>query len=67
MSEFDFYMTESDVCSSQTLTYKDSHHTERIKMFIIVVDPYLRYSNEAERVNKDIYDYFKLKKPLSLQ
>ena len=27
----------------------------------MVVDPYHRYSNESERANKDIYDYFKFR------
>ena len=30
----------------------------------MVVDPYHRYSNEAGRANKYIYDYFKLKNQL---
>ena len=34
--------------------------TERIKTFIMAVDPYQRYSNEAERAN------WKLKKPFGL-
>ena len=29
----------------------------------MAVDPWRRYSNEAERASEDIYDYFKLKKP----
>ena len=29
----------SDVCGRQILTYKDGPRTERIKIFIIVVDP----------------------------
>ena len=32
----------------------------------MVVEPYHRYSNEAERANKDIYDDLKLKKTLNL-
>ena len=32
----------------------------------MAVDPYHRYSNEAERDNKEIYDDFKLKKPFGL-
>ena len=28
----------------------------------MAVDPYHRYSNESEKANWDIYDYFKLKK-----
>ena len=30
------------------------------------VDPYHRYSNEAERANRDIYDGFNLNKPFGL-
>ena len=30
----------------------------------MAVDPWHRYSNESERANEDIYDDFKLKKPL---
>ena len=32
----------------------------------MVVDPSHRYSSEAERANKDIYDNCKLKKPFGL-
>ena len=39
------------VCRRQILTYKDGQGTERIKMFIMAVDPKHRYSNEAERAN----------------
>ena len=45
------YTSESDVCRRQIMTYKDGLHTERIKTFITAVDPWHRYSNEAERVN----------------
>ena len=31
--------SESDVCVRHTLTYTDGTRTERIKIFIIVVDP----------------------------
>ena len=48
----------------QNLPFIDSPHTERIKIFIMAVDPSQRYSNESKRVNKDIYDDFKLKKNL---
>ena len=41
-------------------------HTERITIFIMVIDPYHRYSNEAERANQAIYDNFKLKKHVCL-
>ena len=33
------YTSESDVCRRQTLTYKDDPRSERIKIFIIVIDP----------------------------
>ena len=36
------------------------------KIFIMTVDPYLKYSNKAERANQEIYDYFKFKKPFYL-
>ena len=35
----------------QILTYKDDPRTEKIKIFIMVVDPEHWYSNEAERAN----------------
>ena len=34
-----FYTSESDVCIRQILTYKNGPRTERIKIFIAVVDP----------------------------
>ena len=40
--------------------------TVRIKLFLINIYPQQRYSNEAERVNQDIYDSFKMKKNFSL-
>ena len=51
------YTSESDVCRRHILTYKDgqiltsevSLRTERIKIFLMVVDTEHRYSNEAER------------------
>ena len=46
----------------QILTYKIDFRTERIKLFTLVVDPYHRYSNEAERAKKYIYHNIKLKK-----
>ena len=33
------YTSESDVCRRQILTYKDDPHTERIKTFIMAVNP----------------------------
>ena len=33
------YTSESDVCRRQILTYKDGPRTERIKIFLMVVDP----------------------------
>ena len=33
-----YYTSESDVCGRQNLTYKDGPRTERIKIFIVVVD-----------------------------
>ena len=44
-------MSESDVCRCQILKYKDGPRTERIKIFLMAVDPEHRYSNEAERAN----------------
>ena len=49
----------------QILTSKVDPRTVRVKLFIMAVDPELRYSNEVERANQDIYD-FKLKKPFGL-
>ena len=46
--------------------YKVDPRTVIIKIVIMAVDPYHRYSNEAERVNKGIYDDFKSKKPFGL-
>ena len=34
---------------------------ERVKLFLMAVDPWHGYSNEAERANWDIFDDFKLK------
>ena len=45
--------------------YKDVR-TERITIFLMVVDPKHRYSNKVERANRDIYDDFKLKNHFSL-
>ena len=36
---------------SEILTYKDGPCTKRIKIFILAVDPWHRYSNKAERAN----------------
>ena len=58
------YMPESDVCRRQILTYKDDPRTERIKIFIMVLNPSHRYLNEAETTDWDIYEDFKLKKTL---
>ena len=33
------FKTESDVCRRQILTYKDGPRNERIKTFMIAVDP----------------------------
>ena len=33
------YTPESDVCRRQILTYKDDPRTERIKLFVMIVDP----------------------------
>ena len=46
-----FYTSESDVCRSQILTYKDGPRTVGNKNFIITVDPLHRYSNEADRTD----------------
>ena len=35
--------------------------TERIKIFIMFVDPQHRYSDKAERAYQDIYDNLRLK------
>ena len=44
-------LQQSDVHRRPILTYKDGPRTEIIEIFIMVVDPYHRYSNEAERAN----------------
>ena len=43
------YTSESDVLRRQILTYVDAPRAERINILLVVVDPYHRYSNEAER------------------
>ena len=45
------YTSKSDVCRRQILTYKDCPRTERIRIFVMVVDRWHRYSNESERAN----------------
>ena len=44
--------------------FKVDPRTVRVKIFLMVIDPYHRYSNESERSSEDIYDDFKLKKKL---
>ena len=51
--------SESDVCRRQILSSKVDLRTVRIHIIILDVDPYLRYSNESETANWDIYDDFK--------
>ena len=58
------YTSESDVSRRQILTYKDDRRAERIKFFQMAVEPFHRFSNEADRANSVIYDDFKLKKNL---
>ena len=41
----------SDVCRRQILTTKIDPRTVRVKLFVMAVDPYHRYSNESERVD----------------
>ena len=48
-----------NLTSRQILPFKFDPRTDGIKIIIMVVDPYHRYSNVAERA--DIYDDFKLK------
>ena len=57
-------LTSVDVM--QILMNKDCPRTERIKIFLMSVDPY-RYSNEAARASRDIYDNLKLRKTLWFQ
>ena len=54
------------VCRRQILTTKVDPRTVRVKIFLMAVDPYHRYSNESERANWDVYDGFKMKKPFGL-
>ena len=42
---------ESDVSRRQILTTKVYPRTGRVKIFLMVVDPYHMYSNETERAN----------------
>ena len=44
-------MSESDVCRRQILTSKVDSRTERVKLYIMVVHPENRYSNESERAD----------------
>ena len=44
--------SESDVYRRQILTTEVDPRTVSVKIFIIVVDQYHRYSNESERVTK---------------
>ena len=41
---------------------KVNPRTVRVNIFLMVVDPSHRYSNESERANEDIYDDFELRK-----
>ena len=50
--------------SRQILPSKVDPYTVRIKIFLMIIDLYHRYSNESERANEGIYDDFKLKNPL---
>ena len=43
--------TESDVCRRQILTSEDGPRTERIEIFIMVIDPRDMYSNVAGKGN----------------
>ena len=45
------YTSESDVYRRQILTYEGGPRTEKIKVFIMAVDPYHRYLNEAKKAN----------------
>ena len=54
------------------MTTKVYPRTEKVKLFLMAVEPQHSYSNEVERANfiklyKIIYDYFKLKKTFSLR
>ena len=42
-------------------TSKVDPRAVRIKIFVMVVDTYYRYSNELERAHEDIFDDFKFK------
>ena len=54
------YMSESDVCRRQILTYKDGPRTGRIKTIIMTVDPYHYVFKESDRADQEVYDDFKL-------
>ena len=47
--------------SESILTTGVDPRTVRLKLFMMVVHPEHRYSNELERDNEDTYDDFKLK------
>ena len=57
-------LTFLDVYRRQILTSKDNTRSEIIPKCKMTGDPKHTYWNEAERDNQDIYDGFKLKKPL---
>ena len=56
----EIFMIRRPTVRGQTL-YVDPR-TVMIKIFLMVIDPYHRYSNESEKANEDIYDAFKFKK-----
>ena len=58
------YTSKSDAQKRQILTSKVGHPTERMKTFIVTVDPSNMSSNETERANQDICGDLKLKKTL---
>ena len=60
---FNPYSAEIDFIR-QILTNKVNPRTVSVNIFIMIVDPEHRYSNESERASSDIYDDFKLKKPI---
>ena len=45
------HTSELDVCRRQALTSTDGPRNERIKIFIMALDPGHKYSNESERAN----------------
>ena len=42
---------ECDVCGRQVPTTKVDSRTARVKVFLMAVDRYYRYSNESEKAN----------------